>query len=166
MKTTRIVSLLLVTAMVGPGCADEVMKKSSTPPQLRVPISQLAEQRIRDFNRAQLEQTKYYETLMAAVRQEPRNETWAREMEAKLHKTYAESVRSLPGALKGVSCKSSKCELELETGYAQPPEAFLEHRQAIDQWIAWSQPCAFTIAERGALQSQSESTWIFIDCMK
>lgn len=163
MKSGRITCLLIMSTLAVAGCAGKETKKSMTSLG-RIAVSQQAEQRIQEFNRAQLEQTKHYETLATAVRQEPRNEAWAKEMELKLQKTYAESTRSLPGTLKEVSCRSSKCELQLETSYAQSPEAYANRRQTIDQWIAWSQPCGFIIVERVATQGKSEPMRIFIDC--
>ena len=101
--------------------------------------------------------------LAAAVRAQPRDEAWAAAKERELRQSYSEHASVPKEALKGVDCRQSRCELQL----AVPPESDAPAQQqtlAIDQWIAWSQPCGYTLAHEPGAPQAPGTVRIFLDC--
>ena len=157
--------VVLFVALAAAACASNSMEKQR-PTVSSLPVAQLAEQRIAEMKKVKSQEATFYNELEAAVGREPRNEAWAVEAEAKLQKSYAAEPAVPSGALKSVMCRSSKCALRLEFGHDQSPQAAVQQQFAIDQWIAWSQPCGYV--KTTALQSEKspEAIRIFLDCSK
>jgi len=109
------------------------------------------------------EQAKgFVSELSAAVRAQPRNEAWASAREQQLRQSFAAHPAVPKDALKSVECRQSRCELQLSVAPAtQAPQ---QQAFAIDQWIAWSQPCGYTLTmEPGAAQTPG-TVRVFLEC--
>jgi hypothetical protein len=124
-------------------------------------VGQVAEERLAELTRRQSLQAAYLRDLSSAVSQEARHEVRASHMEMKIRKAAADlSV----GTVKTLTCKTSKCELQLEVSPPQSPQAAIEHQLAFDNWIAMIQPCSY--AKIGAVprRNEPEVIRIFLNC--
>jgi hypothetical protein len=101
--------------------------------------------------------------LAAAVRAQPRDEAWAAAKERELRQSYSTHASVPRDALKGIECRQSRCELQV--AITSEPEA-PAHQQAlaIDQWIAWSQPCGYSFVQEPGTPQAPGTVRIFLDC--
>jgi hypothetical protein len=124
--------------------------------------SQLAAQSMADTQDARAQQADYVKGLAAAVRQERRNDAWAAQKEAQLRTSYATAPGVPPSALKSVECRSSKCDLQIQSS-AEPGVATAQ-QMAVSNWLAVREPCGFTIARGPALEEAPGVLRIFVNC--
>ena len=105
----------------------------------------LPEQQISAIKKASAQQADYLSSLALAFEGEKRNDAWAAPKESELRSSYTAEKGILPGALKSVECRSSKCDVQLQLNADQSPKVLLEQQTAINQWIAMNQPCGYTM---------------------
>ena len=102
---------------------------------------------------ARAEEAEYAKKLVAAVQAEARNDAWASQKEQELKTSYASSD-SPRGGLKAVDCRSTKCELQVVLSPREMPNSPAGPIAALNQWIAASQPCGYTIVAAEALEQR------------
>ena len=136
-------------------CSVALASASCTTP--RVP----PEQAVAKLRQKQEQEKAFVSGLAAAVREQPRNEAWASAREQQLRQSYSEHPSVPKDALKRVECRQSRCELQLAV--APTPEG---PRQAIaiDQWIAWSQPCGYTLTQEPGTEQAPGTVQVFLEC--
>ena len=128
--------------------------------------AQLAEQQIAAIEKTRVQEADYLKGLATTVKGEKRNDAWAAQKESELWTSYAAEKGIPRGALKSVECRSSKCDLQLQVSAEQSPKAAVEQQIAINQWIAWSQPCGYTMTTGSGLEQPPGAIRIFLDCSK
>lgn len=90
--------------------------------------------------------------LSATVLDQRRDAGWAASQEQRLRKSFASSDAARSGlTLRQLICKTSLCELSFDAGDAaspprSPPAATASPFAAVDQWLAWHQPCGYTLS--------------------
>jgi hypothetical protein len=87
----------------------------------------------------------------------------ASQKEQELKSSYASSGNPR-GVLKSVECRSTKCDLQLEVPTRDMPESPAGPIAAVNEWIAASQPCGYTIVAGEVLARGPETIRIVIDC--
>jgi hypothetical protein len=128
--------------------------------------AQLPEQHIAAIKNTRVQEADYLKGLATAVKEEKRNDVWAVQKETELRSSYAVEKGVPPGALKSIDCRSSKCDLQFQLRAEQSPKAPFEQHIAINEWIAASQPCGYTMTPPpGAAQAPGELR-IFLNCSK
>jgi hypothetical protein len=88
-----------------------------------------------------------FQAVSAPVLAEARDPRWADAREAELDATFAQTPGLQAARLSGLDCRATGCVLGVALASNQVPEAAIEQRRAVTHWIAWSRPCAFTLAE-------------------
>jgi hypothetical protein len=156
-KHLTLFAVLSVFAAAG-ACANERAERQASATSQAV--GQQAEQHIASVKNSQSQEAAYYASLATATTRESRNEAWAMDMEAKLQNSYAAATHVPPKGLKSVKCYSSKCVLEIQLD-RQQAQASVEQQQAINEWIAWSQPCGYDL-----IAQSSELLRVFVNCSK
>jgi hypothetical protein len=111
-----------------------------------------AEERISQLDKKKAQTVDYLNGLAAAVHAEKRNNAWATKKEAELVASYGQAKDTPSNGLKLVNCRSSKCALELQVNTDESPEVSIAQQIAINQWIAESQSCGYTITTVQDLQ--------------
>ena len=114
---------------------------AAAPPQNLEHIKKLIDQL-----RAQQQEPSYIERSRAALREESRNETWAARKEGELRQSYAEDSTVPTDAVKAIECRRTRCAVDLQLPLDTPPPSVVSQTLAIEQWIAWKQPCEYAIA--------------------
>ncbi len=153
----RVTSFMLCLVAVAGGACTTTGGTGPNPPQARVPPEQAAAK----LRQAHDEATGFVARLSAAVREQPWNEAWASAREQELRQSFAQHPAVPRDALKSVECRQSRCELRLDVAPATqgPPQAL-----AIDQWLAWSQPCGYTLAQEPGTEQGPGSVRVFLEC--
>lgn len=133
----------------------------STPPQEKVTPEQAAAK----LRQSQARTSELISSLSAAVHAQPRDEAWASAQERQLRQSFAEHPSAPQDALKEIDCRRSRCELRLQL----PPESESPSQAppavaVIDQWIAWSQPCAYTLTHDLMEPQTTGTVRVFLDC--
>lgn len=133
----------------------------STPPQERVTPERAAAK----LRQSQARTSELISSLSAAVREQPRDEAWASAQERQLRQSFVEHPSAPKDALKEIDCRRSRCELRLQLAPESdaPPQASPQVA-VIDQWIAWSQPCAYTLTHDLASPQATGTVRVFLEC--
>lgn len=153
----RITSFIVCLMAWASAACNTTGGTGSTPPRARVP----PEQAVAKLRQTQEQATGFVAGLSAAVREQPRNEAWASAREQQLRQSYAAHPSVPKDALKSVDCRQSRCELQLAIApAAQGPQQAL----AIDQWIAWSQPCGYTLTQDPGTAQGPGTVRVFLEC--
>jgi hypothetical protein len=155
--------VVLFAALTTAGCANN-HSEHRPPAASSLSVPQLAEQQIAQVKKGLSQEAAYYSRLEAEAGGEPRDERWATQMQSKLEKSFAANTDVAPGALKSVKCQSSKCILQLDPVSTESPQKAIEQERAIDQWIAWSQPCGYVMSTDRQLEKSSKAIRIILDC--
>jgi hypothetical protein len=116
-----------------------------------------------EFKKARAEEAEYAKKLAAAVQIETRNDAWASQKEQDLRRSFSSKGKP-QGALKSVECRSTKCDLQLEVATRDAPDAPAGPFAAINQWIAASQPCGYTIVAGDTMAQGPGVIRIFLVC--
>lgn len=148
---------ILVAAASVAGCASVDYARKPTPSVAPPPA-----ERIAAIEQTRSKEIEYFESLAASVKAETRDGTWAARQESALRDSYAAYEGAPSGALKNVECRSSKCDLQLQLDPKHSARTAVDQRIAIDQWIAWSQPCGY--AATFGSDPNSGTLRIFLDC--
>ena len=114
---------------------------------------------------AEAQDAAYVGRLASALKGEKRDQAWARRKEFDLWMSYADGKKLTRGNLKTVECRTSKCELLLQSNTRNSLLATVQEEFAIDRWIA-SQGCGYTRAAIPASLQSPRSIRIFLDCGK
>lgn len=130
------------------------------------PKAELPEQQIAAIKERRAQEADYLEGLAVSVKEEKRNDVWAAQKESELRSSYAAEKGVPPGALKSVNCGSSKCDLQFQLSPEQSPRATLEQQIAINQWIAGSQPCGYTMTTGPGTERTTGAFHVFLNCSK
>ena len=128
--------------------------------------AQLPEQQTAAIKKTRVQEADYLKGLATAVKEEKRNDAWAAQKESELRSSYAAEKGIPPGALKSVECGSSKCDLQFQLSAEQSPKAAIEQQIAINQWIAGSQPCGYTMTIGPGAEQAVGAIHIFLNCSK
>lgn len=162
---------VLLLAFVLSACTrSEPPPKSSPAAEQRSP-----EQRIAAVEKARTQEAEFLKELASAILQEKRDETWAAKKESEVRAslssrraTGATGMAGAPGTLKSVECRSSRCQLLVELSQAKQASESAGHPYSgINDWIAASEPCGYTIsAEEAAPAAVPTSVRIFLNCPK
>lgn len=128
-------------------------------------VAQPPEQAAAALRERQAQAASFLAAQEASFREQPRDEAWATPQEQRLRQSFAQEVPVPQGALKAVECRSSRCllQLVLPPESARAPQA-LPAAAAVEQWIAWSQPCGYTLTQEPATQQAPGTVRIFLDC--
>ncbi len=112
--------------------------------------------------------------LEEAVNAEPRRDAWASAEEGRLKEAFAgRGERAAPGAeqaatragagsLAMLDCRAARCAIEVTLPQDLPPDRHVAELQAIEAWIATSQPCAYTLFPSGP--GSDEPVRAFTEC--
>jgi hypothetical protein len=109
--------------------------------------------------------------LEAAVSAEARADNWAVAEETRLKQAFAGRGALQPNAaaaqvgaaeLAGLDCRSARCAIEVTLPQDLPPDRHVAELQAIEDWIATSQPCAYTLFPSGP--GSDEPVRAFTEC--
>lgn len=111
------------------------------------PAAHAAEELAASIEREQSAAQAHIEALAAALATQPRTEPWAHRKEDELRRSHASAAGAV---LRRIDCRTSRCELSLSLG-AEDAAARVEQARAVEQWVAWAQPCDFTMAHDVAL---------------
>jgi hypothetical protein len=122
-------------------------------------IEQMAEADLATRRDALARDDAFVDELAEIVRSERRDSAWADQKEQSLRAAYRADPSVPQGAFTDVDCRRTRCSLTI-TGSRMAPEAF----PAIDQWIAWGQPCAYVITDRTA--RKTGDVRIFLQCTR
>lgn len=113
----------------------------------------------------------------AAVAAEPRRDAWAKAEEARLKQAFAgrgalvapEALRAPAAgprigaaALAGLDCRATRCAIEVTLPPDLPPERHVAELQAVEAWLAVSQPCGYTLVLPAP--GSDEPVRAFTDC--
>jgi len=149
----RSSGIILATLTLLSCAPAQVRPADQTPDQLRMAMESRSAQ-----------EARYLESLAAGVRNEQRNDAWAKDQEAALRASYNADPRLPRGSLRSVDCRSSKCELLLQMGPWRQASAALDQYHAINSWIAASDACGYTLAAAPPPQETAGTARIFLDC--
>jgi hypothetical protein len=115
-----------------------------------------------DLLQAQAQTDAFVERLAVDVRNEARDDAWATSKENDLRRSYAENVPSSEVTLAHMDCRRSKCELLVDVGTVSSAEMLAERAFAVEQWIAWSQPCGYVLTR----PPRANAMRFFLDCAR
>ena len=101
------------------------------------------------------------DSVTASVTVENRDAIWAGPMESKLKSSFDEIEELKNTSLVRTDCRSSACLIEVDLQTTNDLSTLVVRRQAATDWIAWSQPCAYTVASENAVLSELK---IVINC--
>jgi hypothetical protein len=110
------------------------------------------------------EEAGFLESLARQVQNEQRNDSWAREQETALRRSYAADPRLPQDALRTIDCRSSKCELQLQISSQRQPSMAADQYHAVNSWISAQQPCGYTLSAAPLSAAPAGTTQIFLDC--
>jgi len=158
-----IVGIVLMAACGGPTSDRPPATNSDTPAPPVIQRPQTPEEHREAISKARAEEAEHAKKLAAAVQAETRNDSWASKKEQELRASYASSGNPR-GVLKSVDCRSTKCDLLLEVPARDMPDSPAGSIASVNQWIAASQPCGYTIVAGGALTLGPGAVRIVIDC--
>lgn len=122
-------------------------------------IEQMAEADVATRRDALAQDDAFVDALAETVDNERRDSTWADQKEQSLRASYRADPSVPKNAFTDADCRRTRCSLAF-TGSGMTPEAFV----AIDQWVAWSQPCAYVITDRTG--RKTGDVRIFLQCMR
>lgn len=111
------------------------------------PAAHAAEELAASIERQRSAEQAHTEALAAALAAQPRTEPWARRKEDELRRSYEAAAGAV---LRRIDCRTTRCELSLSLA-AEDAAARVEQARAVEQWVAWEQPCDFTMAHDVAL---------------
>ena len=162
-RVAVVVGTVLTAACAGPSPdrPPAINRDTPAPPVIQRP--QTPEEHREAIGKARADEAEYAKKLAAAVQAETRNDSWASQKEQELKTSYASSGNPR-GALKSVDCRSTKCDLLLEVPARDMPDSPAGSIASVNQWIAASQPCGYTIVAGEALALGPEAIRIVIDC--
>jgi hypothetical protein len=126
--------------------------------------AQIAEQRIGALQKTRAQEADYLKGLATTVKEEKRNDVWAAQKESELRSSYTADKSVPSGALKSVECGSSQCAVQLQLISGQSPKAAVEQQIAINQWIAGSQPCGYTMTTEPGTEKVPGAIRVFVNC--
>lgn len=137
-----------ISLAVAAGCAHRPARQATAPGLAVDSPLQAAETRRQSRERAREQDHAFVVGLSAAVRDERRDEAWAGHKEQQLRETFASSLAGQIGmTFQRLTCKTTLCELVLEAGPSMSaPAGPVPPFAAVDQWLAWQQPCGYTLS--------------------
>jgi hypothetical protein len=162
-RAAVVLGTVLMAACGGPSPDRPPATNRDTPgpPVIEKPKS--PEEHRETMTKARAEEAEYAKKLVAAVQAEARNDAWASQKEQELKTSYTSS-NNPRGALKAVECRSTKCDLQLLVPTREMPNSPAGPIAAVNQWIAATQPCGYTIVAAEAVAQGPEAIRIIIDC--
>jgi hypothetical protein len=144
----------------GMACTSSPTGTQST--EQKMTNAQRAEQQIESLKKAGNQKLEYLRGLEEAIREEKRNEAWAAQKESELRRSFSAEKGIPNGTLKSVECRSSNCDLQFQVSAEE--KQTVEQRAAINNWIATSQPCGYTMTTWPNPEQPSGEIRIFINC--
>jgi hypothetical protein len=156
---TRFTHTLATLSIAFLTCGEISCTSSPTPATVQSP-----EQHVRLLQNAHTQELEYLKNLEKTIREEKRNETWATQKESELRSSFSAEKSLQNGALKSVECRSSKCDLQFQLSLEE--RQTVEQRAAINQWIATSQPCGYTMTPWPNPEQESAEIRAFLNCSK
>ncbi|MGH8243471.1 MAG: hypothetical protein ACRETY_09000 [Steroidobacteraceae bacterium] len=133
--------------------------------QNRTPTAQemdrLVQQRTAEVRKTQAAEKAYIEKLNSAVRGTPAGQSGASEQQ-KLKASISQAGGTLQQSLDRVDCRDKLCALDFRLSQGASGAARVRELFAIDEWVATSQPCAYTMAHDPA--GGGGAVRVFIDC--
>ena len=94
---------------------------------------------------------KMITSAFKTVEKQNRKDGWAKPREAKLKKSFKNAKRLRGAKLSKVNCRTTGCILSVKLGKRGNAKKLVEQRQAVTDWIAWNQPCAYSVRTDGKL---------------
>jgi hypothetical protein len=125
-------------------------------------IGQRAERHIAELLGAQAQAEALVDRLAAAVRNEARDDVWAESKERELRRSYSDNQPRAEATLGDIDCRRAKCAVDVDLGSGLSGDVLAKRAFAVEHWIAWSQPCEFTLAR----QPTASRMRIFLDCAR
>jgi hypothetical protein len=124
-------------------------------------MEQLVQQRTAELRKTQAAEKAYIEKLNASVRSAPTDQGGASEQQQKLRQSMSKADPAVQRSMNRIDCRDRKCALDFKLSQGTSDEARARELFAIDEWAAWSQPCAYTMVQDPA---GTGSVQVFIDC--
>lgn len=162
-RAAIVVGTLVIVGCAGPSPERPSPTNRDSPRPQVSEKPQTPEEQRQAIQKARAEEAEHVKKLAAAVQAESRNDAWAAPKEQELKTSYASSGNPR-GALKSVECRSTKCDLQLELPTSDRTDSPAGPVAAVNQWIAASQPCGYTVFGGEALERGPAAIRIVIDC--
>lgn len=125
-------------------------------------IEQSAERDVAAIRDALSQDDAFIDALAEAVRNETRDSAWANEKEEALRASYRADPSVPQGVFRAVDCRRTRCSLAFDL-----PAVAADGLPVIDEWIAWSQPCAYVITDRAGQDARDVGdVRVFLECMR
>ena len=121
-----------------------------------------AETMIAEERSAQAAEKEFIQVLAAAVQDESRDESWARRQESMIRKAAGDADAALERSVKRVDCRRTRCAIDIELKASASGDEHARQLSGIDEWIAGSQPCAYTVVHDPA--RSAKSVQVFTNC--
>jgi hypothetical protein len=139
---------------------------SATHAQHRTPtaqeMEQLVQQRTAERRKAQAAEKAYVEKLNSAVQGTPTDARGANEQRQKLQASISRANPTLQRSVSRVDCRDRKCAVDFRLSQGAAGEARARELSAIEDWAAWGQTCAYTMAHDPA--ASGGAVRVFVDC--
>ncbi len=162
-RAAVVFGIVLMAACAQPSTDRPPATGRDAPLPPAVETAQTPEQRLAAIKTARAEEAEYAKRLAAVVQAEARNDAWASQKEQDLKRSYASLAK--PGqALKSVECRTTKCDVQFEVATKELPDTSAGPIAAVNEWIAASQPCAYTLVAGEVLAQPAAVVRIFLDC--
>lgn len=149
---------LLAAVLLAPLFAIHAQNRSPTTQEM----DRLVQQRTAEVRKTQAAEKAYLEKLKSAVRGTPAGQSGARGQQQKLRASISQAGGTLQRSLDRVDCRDKMCALDFRLSQGASGAARVQELSAIDEWVATSQPCAYTLAHEPA--SGDGAVRVFIDC--
>ena len=153
----RKACLVVIAVLLAPFSTIQAQNRTPSAQEME----QLVQQRTAELRKTQAAEKAHIEKLSAAVRGTPTDQRGASEQQQKLRQSISNADPAVQRSLNRVDCRDRKCALDFKLSQGASGEARARELFAIDEWAAWSQPCAYTMVHDPA---GSSGVQIFIDC--
>ena len=153
----RSACLVLIAVLLAPFSSIQAQDRKPSAQEME----QLVQQRTAELRKTQAAEKAYIEKLNGAVRSAPTDQRGASEQQQKLKQSMSKADPAVQRSLNRVDCRDRKCALDFKLSQGTSGEARARELFAIDEWVAWSQPCAYTMVHDPAGTSGVQ---VFIDC--
>jgi hypothetical protein len=101
--------------------------------------------------------------LAADVQAQRRDDAWATDREKALREAFGSSDMG-KASLGQIDCRRTMCAISVALPPEVSPEARVRSLQAVEQWIAWSQPCGYAIAPEMSAPGGGGEIKMVVDC--
>jgi hypothetical protein len=101
--------------------------------------------------------------LAADVQAQSRDDVWATDREKALREAFSSSDMG-KASLRQIDCRRTMCAISVALPSEVSPEARVRSLQAVEQWIAWGQPCGYAIVPEMSAAGGGGEIKVVVDC--